>query len=156
MSVSVCGIDCDKCEWKSGCAGCAETDGCPFGGTCVVARCYQKNGQAFEEFKKKLIAAFNALSIEDMDEVTDLNALPGSFINLEYTLPGGAKVKVWDDKRVYLGNQLCRHGSDRCYGLAADERYLMVCEYGEAGSEADLVAFVRWNQEEDGGEEEQV
>lgn len=148
MSVSVCGIDCSTCEWKDNCAGCAETGGCPFGGTCVVARCYQNKGQSYEAFKKKLIAAFNALAIEDMEEVTDLNALAGSFINLTYTMPGGAKVKIWDDTCVYLGNQLCKQGSDRCYGLAADEQYLAVCEYGENGSDPVLVVFRRWNEPE--------
>ncbi|MCI8390876.1 MAG: DUF3795 domain-containing protein [Roseburia sp.] len=148
MSGSICGVDCSKCEWKNGCSGCAETDGCPFGGTCVVARCLQKKEQTLKEFEKKLIAAFNALQIEDMDEVTELNALPGFLINLAYTLPGGDKVKFWDEQRVYLGNQLCKHGSDNCYGLVADEQYLMVCEYGENGSNPALVVFQRWNQTE--------
>ena len=113
MSGSICGVDCSKCEWKNGCSGCAETDGCPFGGTCVVARCLQKKEQTLKEFEKKLIAAFNALQIEDMDEVTELNALPGFLINLAYTLPGGDKVRL---KHYILrdrkgnGQTLLRHG----------------------------------------------
>lgn len=96
------------------------------------------------EFKEKLIAAFNALHIEDMEEVTELNALKGSFINLTYTLPSGQAVKFWDDNKIYFGNQLHKKGSDRCYGLAADEAYLLVCEYGCNGSDAEIVAFKRW------------
>ena len=92
-----------------------------------------------------MIAAFNELHILDMDKVTDLNALKGSFINLPYKMPGGQMVKIWDDDRIYLGNQLHKKNSDRCYGIAADERYLMVCEYGKDGADAELVVFCRWN-----------
>ena len=97
------------------------------------------------KLKEKLIAQFNALGIEDMEKVTSLNALKGSFINLEYTLPGGQSVKIWEDEKIYLGNQICKKDSDRCYGLAADEKYLMICEYGDAGSDAEIVVFKRWN-----------
>lgn len=34
---------------------------------------------------------------------------------------------------------MCKKNSDRCYGLTADEQYLLVCEYGEAGSDAEIV-----------------
>ena len=81
-----------------------------------------------------------------MGPVTSLEALAGSYINLEYTLSGGQKVKLWDGDRVYLGYQLHKSGSERCYGLTADETYLMVAEYGEGGSEAELVVFKRWNE----------
>ena len=30
-------------------------------------------------------------------------------------------------------------------GIAADEKYLMVSEYGENGSDAEIVIFQRWN-----------
>lgn len=93
--------------------------------------------------KKQLIEEFNGLGIADMEEVTDLNALSGSFINLEYKLPNGQDVKFWQDDRVYLGNQIGKKDSDRCYGLAADEKYLMVCEYGMNGSDAEIVVFKR-------------
>lgn len=97
------------------------------------------------EFRKMLIKEFNALGIEDMKEVTDLNVLKGSFINLEYTLPGGQVIKLWDDNKLYLGNQICKENSSRCYGLTADEKYLLVCEYGDGGSDAEIVVFKRWN-----------
>jgi hypothetical protein len=90
-----------------------------------------------------LIGEFNKLGIADMDEVTGLNALKGSFINLEYTLASGQKVKLLDDNKIYLGNQLGKAGSDRCYGIAADEKCLLVCEYGEAGVDAEIVVFKR-------------
>lgn len=91
--------------------------------------------------KEELIIEFNALKIKDMDEITDLNLLDGSFINLEYILQSGQRVKLWDDNKKYWGNEICKKGSDRCYGLAADENHLMVCEYGSEGADAEIIIY---------------
>lgn len=151
MEPTKCGAHCAECGFRDTCGGCAKTDGHPFGGECMIAACCRQRGQkrcsgcgqAFCRLKSELIAEFNALGIEDMPEVTSLNALKGSFVNLEYTLPGGQKIRFWDDNRIYLGNQLCKKGSERCYGLTADENDLLVCEYGEGGSEAEIVVYKR-------------
>lgn len=115
----------------------------------MIALCCEKKncencGKAFEavcHLKEELIQEFNALGIDDMEPITNLNALYGGYINLQYTLPGGQQIKFWDDSRVYLGNQVHKSHSDRCYGLTADEDYLLVCEYGEGGSDAEIVVF---------------
>lgn len=147
-----CGLDCSQCPAVDRCTGCAATDGKPYGGTCVLGECCKAGGCAAPgscfsgqcSLKEQLCGEFNALHIPGMEKVTDLNALPGSYINLEYTLPSGQKVKVWDDKRVYLGNQLCKgDGSGRCFGLTADEQWLLVCEYGDNGADPEIVAFRR-------------
>ena len=148
---SICGLDCGKCGLKDTCGGCARTEGRPFGGSCVVAKCCQSHGcencgKAFEgacKMMEEMISEFNDLGIEAMEEVTHLNALVGSYINLPYTLPGRQVIKFWDDKRIYLGNQICKKDSDRCYGLTADENNLLVCEYGEGGSDAEIVVYKR-------------
>lgn len=142
---SICGIDCVKCELNTSCGGCLETGGRPFGGACIVAECFQRSETAFSELRERLIAAIRALGIPDMEQVQDLNALKGSLINLEYTLPGGQTVKLWDDNRIYLGNQLRKTGSDRYYGVAADETHLMVSEYSGHGEDAEIIVFKRWN-----------
>ena len=51
------------------------------------------NGQ-FEEFKKQLINEINTLHIDGLPRVNKLNALVGKYVNLEYTLPNGQKVKI--------------------------------------------------------------
>lgn len=140
MKRSICGIDCDKCELNTTCSGCAESGGRPFGSECMLAKC-DREGKRICDMKAKLIEEFNALNIDDMEEVTELYALRGSFVNLEYDLPGTQKIKFWDDDRIYLGNQLCKKGSDRCYGLTADENYLLVCEYGENGSDPEIIVY---------------
>ncbi len=143
---SICGIDCTKCELSSTCNGCSKTNGQPFGAECIVAVCCQKGKTVLSELKDKLMVAFNELNIQDMEKVTDLNALKGSFINIEYSLPSGQIVKFWDDNKIYLGNQLHKKGSDRCYGIVADEKFLMVSEYSGYGSDAEVVVFKQWNE----------
>lgn len=151
MNTSICGLDCTGCSFKENCGGCVATGGRPFGGDCIVAKCCgNRKDDRCGDFsknvcmlKQRLIAEFNALGIEDMPRVTDLYALVGGFVNLQYTLPGGQTVKFWDDKQIYLGNQLEKTGTDRCYGLTADENYLLVCEYGKNGTDAQVVVFQR-------------
>lgn len=144
MTNSLCGIDCTKCELNSTCNGCAKTLGKPFGSECIVALSLKGGENALCKLKKDLIAAFNVLGIQDMEEVTELNALKGSFINIEYALPNRQTLKFWDDNKIYLGNQLHKKDSDRCYGIVADEKYFMVSEYSGYGSDAEIIVFKRW------------
>lgn len=95
--------------------------------------------------KEQLIKEFNALNIADMEKVTELHQGKGDFVNLAFPLPCGELVKLWDDNKTYYINQLEKKGSERCYGLTADEKYLLVCEYGEGGSNPEIVVFKRWN-----------
>lgn len=141
---SICGLDCcDKCERKAQCGGCIETNGKPFGGTCIAAECIRKDGiEAFEELKKTLIDEFNSLKIKDL-KVNNLNLLNGFFVNLEYELPNGQKVNLLKDNDIYLGNQIEIPNSDRCYGIVADDKYLLVYEYGCMGADPEIVAYVR-------------
>ncbi len=146
MRNSICGLDCSRCEWSASCNGC----GHPFGGACIVAECCRSRGlescghcDRACELKGQLIEEFNALGIADMPKVSDLNMLKGSCINLAYKLPGGTRVKFWDDERIYFGNLLPKANSERFYGLSADEKYLLVCETGTDGSDAEIVVYQR-------------
>ena len=95
----------------------------------------------FIAYKKRLIEEFNVLGIPDMPEVTTLSQLSGAYVNLEYTLPNGEKMKLLDDTKIYLGYQLEKSDSDRCYGLVADNSYLLVCEYGCNGAEPEIIVY---------------
>lgn len=139
---TICGIDCIGCGWKESCKGCAETNGRPFGGECVAAECYKTDSEKyFMAYKERLIAEFNLLGIADMPPVADLCQLYGAYVNLEYTLPNGEKIKLLDDSKVYLGSQVEKHNSDRCYGLVADDNYLLVCEYGCNGVDPEIILY---------------
>ena len=99
------------------------------------------NGQ-FEEFKKKLIREINDLNVEGMPRLESLNALVGSYVNLEYPLPNGAKVKFLNDQTTYLGNQLeSEFGGDRCFGVLASIDFILVCTYEAEGKNPQLVLY---------------
>lgn len=99
------------------------------------------NGQ-FEEFKQKLIDEINALSIEGLPKVEKLNALVGKYVNLEYRLPNGTKVKFLDDETTYLGNQLeSEFDEDRCFGVLANMDFILICTYGAEGADPELVLY---------------
>ena len=139
---TLCGANCNECGFKANCKGCAETCGRPFGGKCVAAEYIKIGGKpAFDEFKKKIIAEFNALKIEGMPEITELYCLCGSYVNLEYPLANGSTVKFLDDKNIYLGTQVECEFVDRCFGLVAGMDFLLVCEYGENGINPEIILF---------------
>ena len=96
----------------------------------------------FEEFKQKLIAEFNDLRVEGMPKVKTLNALVGGYINMEYRLPNGKSVKFLDDHATYVGNQLeCEFGGDRCFGIAGNMDFLLVCTYEKDGENPELIIY---------------
>ena len=98
--------------------------------------------EKFVEFKKQLIDEFNALlRIEGLPGVEDLNVLPGDYINMEYTLPNGERIKLLDDKQSYLGSQLECGTGGRCIGIAANTQLLLICSYEENGANPELLIY---------------
>ena len=99
--------------------------------------------------EERLMEEFNSLNLADLPPVTAFYQLNGAYVNLEYTLPNGSKIKLLDDTKVYFGCQIERPGSERCYGLVADENYLLVCEYGCNGAEPEIVYYKRRERKEE-------
>ena len=98
--------------------------------------------EKFEEFKQQLIHEFNSLSyIDGFPKVEELHVLSGDYINLEYTLPSGQNVKLLNDKASYLGNQLESEFGGRCFGIAANMAFLLVCTYEENGENPELILY---------------
>lgn len=98
--------------------------------------------EKFEEFKTKLIDEINALDVEGMPKVEKLNALVGSYVNLEYPLPNGNVVKFLDDNATYLGNQLeCEFGGSRCFGVVANMDFILIASYEANGGAPELVIY---------------
>lgn len=139
---SICGMDCcSKCERSDECGGCMKTEGHPFGGTCIAAEYIKKGGfEAFASAKKDLIDEFNSLGIKNL-QVNDLHLLNGFFVNLDYRLANGQSVKLLEDNNVYWGNQIEISGNDRCYGIVADDNYLLVCQYGCEGANPEIILY---------------
>ena len=87
--------------------------------------------------KQQLIDEINALGIKDMPRVENLFVLQGSFVNMAYPVNGNM-VKLLDDNASYWGTQI-EKADGRCFGIACDEHYILVSEYGKDGTEAELV-----------------
>ena len=96
----------------------------------------------FESFKKQLITEINDLHIEGMPQLDKLNALVGKYVNLEYRLPNGMKVKFLDDQTTYLGNQLESEIADGlCFGVLANMDFILVCTYEKDGENPELILY---------------
>ena len=147
MSKSYCGIKCNACQLNTQCCGCIESEGRPFGGTCIVAECCKEcvdkdRKKIIKALKESVITEINALNIPGMPEVKELYYLKGSFVNLEFTLDDGQKKKFWDDNNIYLGTQLEVSGDDKCFGVVADEDHILICRYGCNGSDPEIIEYV--------------
>lgn len=100
------------------------------------------DGGRFEAFKQQLIKEINDLCVIGMPKVEKLNALVGEYVNLEYRLPSGTKARFLDDKTTYLGNQLeSELDKGRCFGIAANMDFILICSYSEGGAEPELVLY---------------
>ncbi len=136
--MTYCGENCcKKCDRLLECGGCERCQGHPFGGSCVAER-----SKDFPDLKRQLIDEINAFGIEGL-AVADLNLLHGSYINLPFPLANGSTVQFLKDDDIYLGNQVEQADSDRCYGVAANEDFILVCEYGCNGSDPEIVLYKR-------------
>lgn len=96
----------------------------------------------FEEFKQQLIKEINELHIEGLPKVEKLNALVGKYVNLEYILPNGQRVKFLEEQKTYLGNQLeSEFGGERRFGVIANMDFLLVCTYEKDGLNPEVVLY---------------
>ena len=140
-----CGADCESCPSKAKCKGCVETGGSPFGGRCVAAEYIKLGGlEAYRQFKQKLLDEVNALlAAEGLGPVGGLVELVGQYVNLAYPLPSGEKVKLLNDKNVYLGALIEMADLDLRCGVVADAGFILICRYGRDGGSPELIAYHR-------------
>lgn len=140
---TICGADCGKCQFACDCRGCRETGGRPFGGACVAAEYIRVGGrEAYEAFKTGLLEETNRLlALNGLPPAEALYELPGKFLNLPYTLPGGETVRFLDDRKIYLGAQIEFADQGVCFGVAADTGFILICRYSRNGSEPELIAY---------------
>lgn len=147
MKSSLCGANCNECLYKTSCKGCTETNGCPFGKQCFVAKYILTGGMdSYRKFNRELIDEINSPDIPGMEEVTELYPLVGKYVNLEYPLSNGGKVKLLCDDEMYLGAQVHNIFDDSgstCFGVVTRADFLLVCEYGANSSYPELVLYKR-------------
>lgn len=138
-----CGANCESCPSRENCKGCLATCGSPFGGRCVAAEYIKVGGpEAYRQFKQKLTEEVNTLlTAEGLGRTDDLYELVGAYVNLEYPMPSGNKVKLLDDKNVYLGAQIEFANLGICCGVVADAGFILICRYSKDGSEPELILY---------------
>ncbi len=91
----------------------------------------------------KIIARLKTLGIPEFTGVEELDELNGDYINLESVLPNGEIGKILDDNKKYWATQVEIPGSEKCYGIAANERMIAVYRYGCGGSDSELVLWTK-------------
>ena len=140
-----CGANCENCPSKETCKGCIETGGSPFGGRCVAAEYIKAVGlEAYQQFKQKLLREVNALlAAEGLGTVGGLVELVGQYVNLAYPLPSGERVRLLNDKNVYLGALIELPDLGLNCGVVADAGFILICSYGADGEEPELIAYHR-------------
>lgn len=145
MKPSLCGADCSACPKKEACKGCAETNGCPFGGRCIAASYIKAGGtEQYQAFKQTLLQEINTLlRTLEIPEADALYELCGADVNLAYPLPNGEKVCFLDDGSIYLGCQIAFADMGICYGVVADTSFILVCSYSVNGSTPELILYHR-------------
>lgn len=138
-----CGADCEKCQSKAVCKGCVATCGSPFGGKCAAAEYIKANGfEAYKAFREHLRDEINALlTAEGIPAAENLFELVGKYVNPDYPLPNGEKVKFLKDNNVYLGTQIRSADPGICYGVIADTTFILICRYGADGSDPEILIY---------------
>lgn len=92
--------------------------------------------------QERIIKVLQTLGIEELKEVDQLWELPGSYINMESKLEKGEKKQVLDNDKMYLCCQV--EINDReCYGIAADDKEIVVYKYKNDGMDAEVVKIVQ-------------
>ena len=145
---AICGANCEECELfkNTKCRGCKNTNGCPFGKKCWIAKYIEVGGEEkFNTLKNELIDEFNSLNIDGMPKIEELYPLHGEFVNMEYSLPNGEKIKLLNDNEAYLGNQVeCLFNNKdmkKYFGILANMNFLLVCEYGDNVSDPEIIVY---------------
>lgn len=91
--------------------------------------------------EKKLLEIIKKLGISEFEKFKSLNLMDGSYLNIECQLPNGKVSKILDDNKKYYANQIDIEGTDKCYGVAADENFVAVYRYGCDGVDGELIIW---------------
>ncbi len=145
---SLCGADCSNCGYgkNNNCKGCKETNGCPFGRQCFIAKYILTGGKDnYDAFKQQLIKEINNLNVSGMPKISDLTPLNGSFVNLSYPMPNGENVNLLEDDDIYLGTQVENDFNDgeliRFFGIVANMSFILISEYGANGDNPEIIIY---------------
>lgn len=94
--------------------------------------------------KQVYIDHINALGIDEL-HVNNLYVFMGAMVNQFYTVNGNT-TKLLNDNEAYWGTQI-QKSNGRCYGVACNEKYILVSEYNKDGTDAEVVTLTRIDHE---------
>lgn len=95
------------------------------------------------EQQNRLLQEVHDLGIRELQSVSSLSLLDGSYLNLECEWPNGKTGRLLDDAQKYYACQVEIPGSAKCYGVAANAHMLAVYRYGCGGADAELILWKR-------------
>ena len=91
--------------------------------------------------KEKVIQILRGLDIPEFKALEDMCELPGAYVNMESVLPDGSTGKLLDDSKTYLCCQVPINETE-CYGVASDEKQIVIYRYKNDDSESRVVALI--------------
>lgn len=91
--------------------------------------------------KEQIINILQGLDIPEFETLEDMCELPGAYVNMESELPDGTIGKLLDDNKTYLCCQVPINETD-CYGVASDEKQIVIYRYKNDDSESWVVKIV--------------
>lgn len=91
--------------------------------------------------KEKLVNILNKTNIPELQNVEEVCALPGAYVNMESTLPDGTVGKILDDKKTYTCCQIPIN-EEECYGVAADEERVIIYRYKNDDSASTVIQII--------------
>jgi len=92
--------------------------------------------------KETLKQEINALLVLlDIPQTKELFELSGEYVNLAYPLPGGETVSFLNNTKTYYGCQIEADQENLCYGVVADDGFILICSYEKNGAEPQLLLY---------------
>ena len=93
--------------------------------------------------EQRIIDEVNSLGLPDCPPIPHLKVMQGSLINFKYDVSGN-QVQALDDNASYLCAQVEKtDGSERRYGIACNEHYIVVNECSSTVKDTKLVMIKR-------------
>ena len=101
----------------------------------VILELRTKRGLSQDDLAEKVMVTRQAVSRwENGETVPNTDTL--KLLSKEFN------VKVLDDEKTYLGNQLeCEFGGDRYFGVLADMDFILISTYEAEGTNPELVLY---------------
>lgn len=96
----------------------------------------------YEAFKRRALVRINKIMDDErLPFIEELSEYEGAFVNIEYTLPNGKKIKLLDDNDMYLAAQVENPELEICYGVVIDAGCIIIGSYDYEGSNAKLLLY---------------